>query len=112
MSKRRENEPPFREKQRVFGEEWQKIDGKWSRIKKSIRLRENISFPIVSSVFTKSPGPLIDGDGDANKQKFAAARGWLASSVIGFVMCVSDAGALWRIVRIMASSKKLSTMWI
>lgn len=44
----------------------------------------------LSSVFTKSPGPLIDGDGDANKQKFGAGRGWPASSVIGFVMCVSD----------------------
>lgn len=33
----------------------------------------------LSSVFTKSPGPLIDGDGDANKQKFGAGRGWPAS---------------------------------
>jgi len=31
---------------------------------------------------------LIDGDGDANKQKFAPERGYLASSVIGLVMCV------------------------
>lgn len=40
-------------------------------------------------------GPLIDGDGDANKQKFGAGRGWPASSVIGFVMCVSDADILY-----------------
>jgi len=39
--------------------------------------------------YAESPRwPLIDGDGDANKQKFASGRGCLASSVIGFVMCV------------------------
>lgn len=40
-------------------------------------------------LYAESPRwPLIDGDGDANKQKFAPRRGCLASSVIGFVMCV------------------------
>lgn len=39
----------------------------------------------------KACGLLIDGDEDANKQKFCARERVLVSSVIGFVMCASDA---------------------